>query len=197
MNYKFPEIKTLSDVLPHVEGRSEFVVAEREFGTVVNYMVTKPDTFVMDGPDDVGGAIRRECRGIKFNLDGNIIARPFHKFFNIGEREDTQPNVLDFSVDHTVYTKEDGSMAHPIMFNGTVRWCTKMGLTDISAYMDTFCAKNPKYNQFAYDCITGGYTPLFEYVGPFNKVVIDHAEENMVLLAVRNTITGEYVNINN
>ena len=110
MNYEFPEIRTIDDVLPHIEGRSEFIVAEREFGTVINYVVSMATTFDMTGPDDLGGAIRRECRGIKFGLDGHIIARPFHKFFNVGEREETLPNNLDFSADHTVFTKLDGSM---------------------------------------------------------------------------------------
>lgn len=30
MNYYFPEIRTIDDVLPHIEGRDEFIVAERE-----------------------------------------------------------------------------------------------------------------------------------------------------------------------
>lgn len=34
MNYKFPQIRTIDDVLPHIEGRSEFIVAEREFADV-------------------------------------------------------------------------------------------------------------------------------------------------------------------
>lgn len=55
MNYTFPEIRHISDVLPHVEGRSEFVVAEREGYTVINYVVAMADTFDMypagyDGP---------------------------------------------------------------------------------------------------------------------------------------------------
>jgi RNA ligase len=193
MNYKFPQIRTIDDVLPHIEGRSEFIVAEREFGTVINYVVSMATTFDMTGPDDLGGAIRRECRGIKFGLDGHIIARPFHKFFNIGEREETLPNNLDFSADHTVFTKLDGSMSHPVLVKDKIRWCTKMGFTEIAAYMDDFAARNPKYNDFARECIADGYTPLFEYVGPHNKVVLDYAEENMVLLAVRHMVTGEYL----
>jgi RNA ligase len=196
MQYNFPEIRTINDVLPHIEGRSEFIVAEREFGTVINYVVAMADTFNMDGPNDIGGAIRRECRGIKFGLDGNIIARPFHKFFNVGEREETLQSNLDFSADHSVLTKLDGSMSHPIIFDGEVRWCTKMGLTEIAEYMDKFAERNPKYNSFARECFAEGYTPLFEYVGPHNKVVLDYKEENMILLAVRHMITGEYIKIN-
>lgn len=195
MHYEFPEIRHISDVLPHIEGRAEFIVAEREFGFVINYMVSMEDTFDMTGTDDLGGAIRRECRGIKFDLNGNISARPFHKFFNIGEKDETQPHKLDFSKDHTILTKEDGSMAHPILFNGNVRWCSKMGFTDVSEFMDKFAAKNEKFNLFSKECIKAGLTPLFEYVGPHNKVVLDYAEESLILLAVRDMITGEYLEI--
>lgn len=195
MKYVFPTILHLNDVLPHIEGRQEFVVAEREFGTVVNYNVSMHDTFDMKNETDLSGAIRRECRGIKFDTKGNIIARPFHKFFNVGEREETQPHNLDFSQSHVVYTKEDGSMAHPILFDGKIRWCTKMGFTDISFMMDSYASKNKKYNDFSRELLYAGYTPIFEYVGPYNKVVLDYAEETMTLLAVRHMTTGVYLNL--
>ena len=45
MDYQFPRIECLDDVLPAIEGRDEFIVATREWGTVVNYMVSMADTF--------------------------------------------------------------------------------------------------------------------------------------------------------
>jgi hypothetical protein len=39
MNYDFPEIKTIQDVLPHIEGRDEFRVMDKDWYTVINYMV--------------------------------------------------------------------------------------------------------------------------------------------------------------
>ncbi len=94
MHYNFPMIRHISDVLPHIEGREEFIVAEREGYTVVNYVVAMADTFNMypagyDGSlstYDLGGAMRRECRGLIFGDDGHLMSRPFHKFFNINER---------------------------------------------------------------------------------------------------------------
>jgi RNA ligase len=195
MQYNFPEIRTLDDVLPHIEGRSEFIVAEREFGFVVNYMVSMQDTFDMEGSDDIGGAIRRECRGIKFGLDRKIIARPFHKFFNVGERAETQIANLDFSQDHRVLSKEDGSMAHPILHEDKVRWCSKMGLTDVAVSMDRYAAANTKYNELALWCINEAITPIFEYVGPDNKIVLQYSEEKMILLAARHNISGEYISL--
>ncbi len=90
----YPTIHHIDDVLPHIAGRSEFVVAERDGYTAIDYNFALADTF--DDP------MRLECRGIKFDADGKILARPFQKFFNIGEREDTQPHLLDFSQPHAV-----------------------------------------------------------------------------------------------
>jgi RNA ligase len=194
MHYRFPEIRSIHDVLPHIEGRSEFIVAEREFGTVINYAVAYADTFDMSGPEDLTGAIRRELRGIIFDTEGCIMSRPFHKFFNVGEREETQPYLLDFSRDHTIMTKVDGSMLRPIIHKGKIRWGTKMGFSEVAEFAETYIENHPKYTDFATWCMSQSLTPIFEYVGPFNKVVLDY-EECMTLLAVRENVSGKYLNI--
>jgi RNA ligase len=195
MNYAFPEIRTIDDVLPHIAGRDELNVNDKGDYITVNYAVAFEDTFAMSGPDDLGGAMRRECRGLKFYPSGEIAARPFHKFFNIGEREETQPHVLNFGSDHKIMTKADGSMVHPILIDSDIRWCTKAGITDVSEIAERFIENNRKYRYFALACIGRQLTPIFEYVGPHNKVVLDYKEENMVLLAVRHNITGNYMDI--
>ena len=195
MNYPFPEIRHLGDVLPHIQGRDEFIVAEREFGYVVNYVVAFADTFDMASPDDVTGAIRRECRGIKFDTAGNIIARPFHKFFNIGEREETQPGKLDFTAPHQVLTKLDGSMIHPILHEGQIRWCSKMGFTEVAEQINDFTKDNKNYLDFSEWCIKNGLTPIFEWTSRKQKIVIDYPEDGLTLLAVRNNVTGQYLDI--
>ncbi len=197
MNYAFPEIQTIDDVLPHIAGRDEFNVNDKGDYITVNYAVAFEDTFAMSGPDDLGGAMRRECRGLKFYPSGEIAARPFSKWFNIGEREETQPHALMpyFKSDHVIMTKLDGSMIHPIKIGAEVRWCTKAGITDVSMMAERFILENSKYRDFASRCIERQLTPIFEYVGPHNKVVLDYKEENMVLLAVRHNITGNYMDI--
>lgn len=192
MRYKFPQIRTIDDVLPHIKDRPEFIVAEREFGTVINYMVSMADTFDMTGPDDLGGAIRRECRGLKFYPDGVIAARPFHKFFNIGEREETQPHLLDFTQEHTIMTKLDGSMLHPMKVGSNIRWMSKMGITDVALQVEEFVSLNTKYQNFAEWCIKNTLTPIFEWCSQKQKIVIDYPEDSLTLLAVRHNISGEY-----
>jgi RNA ligase len=193
MNYQFPEIRTIEDVLPHIEGRSEFIVAEREFGTVINYVVAMADTFDMTGPDDLGGAIRRECRGLIFDTEGRIMSRPFHKFFNVNEREETQTHViaLDLLFDHVIMEKMDGSMIRPVRVNGMVRLATKMGVTDIAVEAENLLT--PEQYEWLEDAMSDNLTPIFEYIAPTNKIVIEYSEPKLVLLAMRGNFSGKYV----
>ncbi len=195
MNYTFPIIRHISDVLPHVEGREEFVVAEREGYTVVNYVVAMADTFDMTGADDLGGAIRRECRGLIFDRDGNIMSRPFHKFFNINEREETQAHRVDLNVlfDHVIMEKMDGSMIRPILVDGHLRLATKMGVTEVAMDAEAWlAAQDRRLKEWLRTMVDLGLTPLFEWVSPFNQIVLAYEEADLVYLGTRDNATGEY-----
>lgn len=195
--YKFPIIQTIDDVLPHIDGRPEFIVAEREFFNVINYMVSMPDTFDMSGPDDLGGAIRRECRGLLFDKMGHIISRPFSKFFNISEKPETQVSVLDFSLPHTIYEKLDGSMIRVSrIYNNIPMLATKMGETDVSAQAQCWLtSQSYEKTSWLNKMYLAGKTPLFEWISPENRIVIRYDSADLVLLAIRDNITGEYHNI--
>ncbi len=191
MNYQFPQIRTIEDVLPHIEGRPEFIVAEREFGTVINYVVAMADTFDMSGPEDIGGAIRRECRGIIFDTEGRIMSRPFHKFFNVNERLETMSHYIDMSQPHVIMEKMDGSMIRPVRLNGMVRLATKMGITDIAIESEKLLT--PEQYEWLEDAMSDNLTPIFEYIAPTNKIVIEYSEPRLVLLAMRGNFSGKYV----
>jgi len=130
--YEFPEIYNIKDVLPAIKDRPEFVVAEKEGYTVVNYNVCFHDTFPdVNGEFKTIGSleernlpqyqakIRRECRGIIFDSKtGDIIRRPYHKFFNVNEREETQENQINLGHPHVIVEKLDGSMIAPFIVDG-------------------------------------------------------------------------------
>lgn len=223
MHYKFPVIQHLDDVRPAIEGRDEFIIAEREWGFVVNYLINFSDTFP---PIETAGgsakmrdkqsrlkAVRRECRGILFYPDGRIMARRYQKFFNVGEKDETQPYLIDFTQPHVILEKIDGSMITPLVLSnvpderfcrrssdnqqimrvGEMRWATKMGLTDVSAQVDTFVAANPRYEEFSRWCIDYcGATPIFEWASRKQRIVIDFPVDRLILTAVRETISGNY-----
>ena len=206
MNYEFPVIRTIQDVLPHIEGRDEFIVAEREGYTVINYAVSMEDTFP---PVNVAGgsakmraeraltnAMRRECRGLIFYPDGRIMSRPFHKFFNVNEREETQMNRIDMSQPHVVMEKLDGSMIRPVEVNGHVRLGTKMGVTEVAMNAETWLAAQPDYEQklmFLGTMLRDNKTPIFEWTSRKNQIVIDYAVDDLILTAIRDNFTGEYL----
>lgn len=178
----FP-ISHINDVLPHLEGRKDFVVAHKDGYSVIDYVYALPDSF--DHP------ARIECRGIKFAPDGGVLARPLHKFMNIGQTPELQPHLLDFTQSHVVMDKLDGSMIHPAIVNGEVVFMTRMGRTDVAQKAERhldgrladWCRKMDKH----------GTTPIFEWTAPDNRIVVRYDESTLTLLAVRENESGEYL----
>lgn len=211
---KFPTITHINDVLPHIEGKPEFVVAEREGFTVINYMVAFDTTFpeLPEEPAKMGVTIHdeyereyehalmlRECRGLMFDTKGKLISRPFAKFFNMNEREETQANLFDLSGadPYVVLEKLDGSFIRPVMIGGKIRLCTKMGITEQSQQAEEFLASlgEERFNEYQYffESYVDYFTPVFEFCSRKNQIVIDYPEDKLVLLGMRSNETGQYV----
>ena len=218
MDYEFPRIESLADVLPAIEGRDEFIVATREWGTVVNYMVSMADTFpeVRDEdywcpgckmpvsetegcgsqrcPEAVSlAAIRRECRGLLFYPDGRIMSRRLHKFFNVNERDETAAHLVDLGQPHVILEKLDGSMITPVYTPYGIRWGTKMGITEVSMQAELHVARFGQYTDFAERCLAEQVTPIFEWCSRQQRIVVDYTEDQLVLIAMRHNVTGEYL----
>lgn len=191
MNYEFPKILTIEEVLPALAGRDEFIVADRGDHVILNYTVAFDDSF--GTPDDYHSQLRRECRGLVFYSDGQLMSRPFHKFFNLGEKPETAD--LNLSVSHELLIKEDGSFIRPLHVGGKMIWGTKMGFTEVGEKATFFANKNENYVRFGKHCMENNLTPIFEYVAPDNKIVISYEKENLILLAVRDNFTGSYLRI--
>jgi RNA ligase len=182
MTYTPARIEHIDDVLPHVEGRQEFGIHHKDGYSVIDYHYVLPDSF--DNP------YRLECRGIKFGPDGGILARPFGKFFNVGEKPEATGENLDLSRPHIVMEKMDGSMIHPAIVDGQVCFMTRMGRTDVARKAERHLSR-----ELAYECETwlrAGVTPIFEFVAPDNRIVIQYARSELYLLAIRHTVSGEY-----
>jgi RNA ligase len=191
MHYKFPEIRHLDQIRPAIEGRNEFIIAERDWGFVVNYMVSMADTF----PDVVTeyDAIRRECRGLLFHRDGTIMARRLHKFFNVNERDETQHHLVDLAQPHVILDKLDGSMITPVVTEHGLRWGTKMGITQVSMQAEEWVATRPDIASWAERMLAEGWTPIFEWCSRKQRIVVDYVIDRLVLIAVRRTVEGTYM----
>ena len=198
MNYEFPEIHNIDDVLWAIEGAPEFIRVEKDGYQVINYVVMSADTFPALDYDTsvdkiVAAKVRRECRGLVFDLEGNLINRRYHKFFNVNERDETSVGNIDWSQPHHILEKLDGSMVSPCRVNGSIRWMTKMGITDTSMEAEVFVAQHPEYVEYAEMCFVVGITPIFEWCSNKNRIVLDYPEDRLVLTALRFNLTGGYL----
>lgn len=194
LHYEFPCIHYWHTVAKHFEDNENFAVVDRGDYFVVNYLragkETHPPVVESALGDYARAAVLREARGLIFcSKTGELLSRPFHKFFNLGEREDVVP---DFTKPHLVLEKLDGSMVRPFLVNGALKWGTKMGETDVSAQAAEFVKSRPEYESLARALIEEDSTPIFEWCSRKQRIVIDYPEDKLVLLAVRSNFTGEY-----
>ena len=202
MHYAFPVIRTIDDVLPAIAGADEFIVKRAPDSglQIVNYLFASATTF----PDPLEAedaelarlaAIRRECRGITFDLEtGEIVTRKLGKFFNFLEKPETQLDRIDFSRPHVILEKLDGSL---ITFfrhkNGSFECHTKMGRTDVALPVEKFVAASSIPYEAFFDAMRAeGKTIMFEWTARIQRIVLDYPEDALTLLAMRDNVTGEF-----
>ncbi len=195
MNYNFPEINHIDDVRLQIEERPEFKVMEKGWYTVINYMVAFEDTFsLIRHRTHYNMWMRRECRGLIFDTaTGNLISRPYHKFFNVGERAETNLDKIDLTQPHVVLEKLDGSMIRPIPTPEGFRLGTKAGVTDVAMNAEYFVADKPEYAKFIKSSFACGLTPIFEWCSRKNRIVVDYPDDQLILTAVRDMRSGNYI----
>ena len=211
MRYEFPKNITLDEVRAVIDRANVrldgkiFIEADRGDHVIFNYLISVPGAFLEpntgDAVADRDHAILRECRGLMFHKNGRILARKYAKFFNLGEKDETMPQVIDFGKPHHILEKLDGSMITPVYLGDDMdkitpedlRWCTKMGITDVAAPVEEWVAKNQHYARYASHCMYAGYTLIFEWCSRQQKIVIDYPEDRLVLTAIRHNETGTYL----
>lgn len=133
------------------------------------------------------------CRGLILDRDYNIIARPWAKFFNLGEVE----LKFQFTDPVEVMDKADGSLGilYPEVIDtpevSDVIWriSTRGSMHSEQAERATEMYRR-KYGE--YDPLPG-YTMLFEIIYPSNRIVLDYGDmEDLVLLGAVENATGYY-----
>jgi RNA ligase len=191
MNYPFPIIEHIDDVLPYIDNNPMFYVKDAGSYKVINYILGGYDTF-----PEISGVIStlyRECRGLVFDgTTGKLISRGFHKFFNLNERPETRVDNLDYT-DISIYEKLDGSFARPCYINGHIRWISKLGITSVSHQFETYAVLRKNYMDMAADCLSKGFTPIFEWCSNKQRIVLNYPQDELILLAIRDMRTGKYL----
>ena len=188
----FPEIAKISDIRPIIESEN-FLFRENGGFIVGTYMVQGQDTF--GAPNS---ALKREARGITFEMNGAIACRSLHKFFNVGEKPDTMPNALNWRDVERIMLKEDGSMVCPVIdeSGSNILFKTKKSfLTPEANAANELVKNNRNMSDWIHNVCGMGYTPCFELTSPHFPIVVQHQQTQLTLLHIRANRTGEYLSI--
>lgn len=188
----FPYIENLSQLKSILEAKPELRLIDSGLGTLsVAYNISDRNTFK--------DPLACEARGITFDKEtGNIIGRPLHKFFNLGEREDTLKNNVNFSDIFSIWDKIDGTMISLHRVNGNLAVKTKKSFLSNEAKRATQFLSKPENQNILKFCneLVDEFTPVFEFTDPENTIVISHKKMDVVLLHVRHIKTGSYIPYN-
>lgn len=198
----FPIVINQTDFTNSVGDKEEIRFMKQSNGSVVcSYVVSMEGTF--------DNMFARECRGIVFDENGLVISRPLHKFFNVGEKETTRAENVDFSKVHRVMDKRDGSMIHTVRTgklspfeyapddNVTAQASfdiksKKSYESDVAKQARKFIVENRNFANFCESCIQNDATAIFEWTSPTARIVLPYAKDELKLLHVRDNEDGQY-----
>lgn len=122
------------------------------------------------------------CRGLITDIQGNVVSRPFSKFFNL-EEVDTLPDEP-----FTVSEKMDGSLAISYWVDGQMYVATRGSFDSPQSQWANEWLKNNMSDTM----LCSKYTYLFEILCPESRVVVHYGDrQELVLLAVIETATGK------
>jgi len=124
-----------------------------------------------------------QCRGLIIDTrDNSIVARPFPKFFNLDEKEHDIPNEIPL-----VYDTLDGSLGIIYWVEDKPMSSTRGSYTSEQAkYATKYFNENADFNEY-----DRSKTYLFEIIYPANRIVVGYDWQGLILLAVRDTKTGQ------
>lgn len=152
-----------------------------------NLMILNYTDAAMRTPGAWDNPAVRTCRGLILNFRGEVIARPWEKFFNHGQAEAAQIG-MDEPVD--VVDKLDGSLG--ILYRrdrGNYAIATRGSFTSDQALHGTMLLH--RYDEPPWKGDPNEFTVLFEIVYPANRIVVDYKGlDDLVLLGFVRNSTG-------
>jgi len=192
----------IDDVREAIKGCPEFFEKEEDDLIIFNYRFCSGRSFpspesAEDERTKLLRLIKREVRGLVFSKsDKKVAARRFHKFFNIGELPETQPEKIDLSRPYYVLTKYDGKLVSPVKTNGKIRFASKSGFGEVTKNLEErffSVEENKKYLKFSEHWLGLDFSPIFEWCSPRSKIVLYYETDTLVLTAIRSHVNGTYI----
>jgi len=140
-------------------------------------------------------ALRRECRGLVLDAEG-VVARPLHKFFSVGQIADTQmtDRFAELKVVEATM-KMDGVMVHGVKVGEDMQLWTRGGPSEHGRNSMRFACGTllADYLGLLSAVESMGATAIFEWVGRQARIKAKEKDTGLVLLQVRNKVTGDYM----
>jgi len=192
------EAKTLFGQLMNLSENDDtpfFHIDQEKHGDIYrifSYHFTDKDSWLLPGA--------LESRGITFEIDvtGNpirIAARPMQKFFNQGEVD-----FIDYGQPAAAMDKADGSLMSTYLdSSGKLHIKSKGSLSsDHCIAAEAYLEDNKGLEQFLFLQEAAGYTVNMEWVSPdpVFRIVLYYPEPKLIILNVRDTNTGTYLDHN-
>ena len=129
------------------------------------------------------------CRGLILNDNGDVVARPFRKFFNFEEVRDEVLSLYSKASAVDIYEKLDGSLGVVYFHDGVWSVATRGSFISDQSFKATSLLHS-KYADVVKN-LNPDYTYLVEIIYPENKVVVNYgAEEILPIIAAINTKSG-------
>lgn len=176
------KVPTYEEIKPYIEKKlvSEGKHPEDENVRIFNYTQTCQFSQAWDD-------VTRQCRGLIMNVaTGEVLARPFPKFFNY--QEHVQKGWLLPSGRTIISEKLDGSLGILYTLNGTERIATRGSfVSDQAVWATKWWQEN-----VAKPLVTvPNRTHLFEIIYPENRIVVSYDYSGLVHLCSLENETGE------
>lgn len=184
------EIKSIKDI------QNLVVAGCRDFTKYGNVNTQETDTLILFNYNDAlifdneWSYFETVSRGLIIcKKTGEVVARPFDKFFNWMQNGRFSTGYMK-----TIMEKLDGSIGILYRLNGEYLIATRGSFKSEQAVKATAMLRD-KYNiRYVDDEIPNELTLIFEIIYPANRIVVDYyGRTELVLTAVRNRHTGEYV----
>jgi RNA ligase len=151
-------------------------------GELVIYTYTDQCTYEMAWDD-----VTRHSRGHVFNvLTGECVARPFPKFFNLGENQEALPERFPWDRPYDVYEKMDGWLGVLYRHEGRFKVASRGSFhSGGAAWATEFLGR------FDLSCLPDAATLCFEIIHPHHQIILSYDEPTLVILAAFDRLTGD------
>jgi T4 RnlA family RNA ligase len=163
---------------------------------IFNYNNTIPDDF--HKPFLNSNTINAyELRGICFVFDnGKLVNRylSMNKFFNLNETSGWMYDDIKDKVIKKISVKEDGSLIRFIRVGDEAIAKTQNSINNLQTKLSNeLYNTNIELKNVVDRSLDNNECLLFELVSPYNQIILNYEKTNLILLSVRDELTGKYL----